>query len=207
MPSIELTYFDSPGRAEAIRIALFMGGVAFKDHRFKFPEFGEARSRGDFPLGSVPVLTVDGVKIAQTSAILRYAAKIGDQSLYPADPWAALLVDSALDSFNDTLADALVPSLFERDPAKKLAMRAEFAAGPMKRVLAYCEGLLERSGGPFFAGATLSIADLVVALQLLQIRAGGLDGLDAGMLAPYARLGALVEAYGKDSRVQAYAAR
>lgn len=207
MSTLELTYFDSPGRAEPIRVALSMGGLAFTDRRLKFPEFQEARTRGELPLGAVPLLTVDGVTIAQTAAILRYVAKVGDRSLYPDDAWTALLVDSALDTLNDTLSHALLPSLFERDPAKKLAMRAELAAGPLKRALTYCEALLSRSGGTFFGGAALSIADIVLALQVLQIRNGGLDGLDAGMLAPYPRINAVADAYLQDPRVVAYQAR
>lgn len=207
MPVLQLTYFDAPGRAESIRVALHMGGLAFTDNRLKFPQFVEARARGDLPLGSVPMLEVDGVPVVQTAAILRYVARIGDTSLYPSDPWAALLVDSALDTLNDTLSHAMLPSLFERDPAKKLAMRAELAAGPMTRVLTYVEGLIARSGGPFVAGATLSIADIVVALQVRQIQSGHLDGLDGALLEPYPRILALTDAYGKDPRVLAYLAR
>jgi glutathione S-transferase len=129
MPTIRLTYFDGPGRAEPIRVALRLGGLPFEDHRLTFPEFMAAKSRGDFPLGSVPVLEVDGVPIAQTAAILRYVARVGDRTLYPEDPWAALVVDTALDTLNDTWSNALTPSLFERDPAQKLALRAALAAG------------------------------------------------------------------------------
>lgn len=203
MPTYTLTYFDSPGRAEPIRVALRVAGLPFVDRRLKFPEFMEAKARGEFPLGSVPMLEVDGVRIVQTAAILRYVARVGDRSLYPDDAWAGLLVDSALDSFNDTLSHALLPSLFERDHAKKLAMRAELAAGPMARVFAYVEGLVERSGGPFVAGAAMSIADLVVALQVLQVEKGGLDGLGPQHLEPYPRLRALAAAYLADPRIRA----
>jgi glutathione S-transferase len=100
-----------------------------------------------------------------------------------------------------------MPSLFERDMEKKLAMRAEWVAGPMQRVFAYTEALLGKYGGPFVGGTALSIADLVVAQQLLQIRSGGLDGVTPDVLAPYPRLNTLLEAYLADSRVQAYRAR
>ena len=207
MPTLKLTYFDAPGRAEPIRIALQIGGVTFEDHRLKFPQYAEAKARGDFPLGSVPVLEVDGQKITQTAAMLRYAARIGDTSLLPTDPFTALLVDSALESFNDTLSHAMLPSLFERDPAKKLAMRAELAAGPLARVFTYVEGLIAHAGGPFVGGASMSIADLAIAAQVLQIRSGTLDGLDAATLVPYPRLGALADAYLQDPRIVAYRAR
>lgn len=205
MPKLELTYFDSAGRAEPIRVALHLAGLTFEDHRLKFPEFAEKKAAGAFPLGAVPVLTVDGVAFPQTSAILRYVARLGETSLYPTDPSVALVVDSVLDSFNDTLSHALTPSLFERDMAKKLELRAVFAAGPMVKVFGFAEGVLERSGGPFVTGATMTIADLVIAQQVLAIRAGFLDGITTEMLAAYPKLTALADAYLADPRIAAYA--
>jgi glutathione S-transferase len=202
MSSVKLTYFDAPGRAEPIRIALRLSGMPFEDHRLKFPDFMGAKARGDFPLGSVPVLELNGEKITQTGAILRYIARVGDRSLYPEDALAALRVDSALDTFNDTFSAALMPSLFERDMERKLAMRAEFAAGPMKRVFDYAEGLLASSGGPFLGGAQLSIADLVVGQQLKQIHSGGLDGVAPAALEAWPRLSALLSAYLAHPRLQ-----
>lgn len=206
MPNLTLTYFDGPGRAEPVRVALRLGGVPFVDHRLAFPQFAEAKAAGAFPLGSVPVLEVDGASIVQTAAMLRYAARIGDRSLYPEDPAQALVVDSVVDCINDTWYAAVLPSLFERDMEKKLAMRAAFATGPMTRILTYIEGVLARSGGPFVAGAELSIADLMLMGPLLQIRAGRLDGVTAEHLAAYPRVGALVEAYLAHPRIQALSA-
>lgn len=204
MPTLQLTYFDAPGRAEPVRVALHLAGLPFEDSRLKFPAFMELKAQGAFPLGSVPVLTVDGVPMAQTAAMLRFVARLGGTTLYPADPRAAFVVDSVLDSFNDTLSNALMPSLFERDMTKKLEMRAAFAAGPMVRVFGYAEAMIERSGGPFVAGQTMSIADLVIAQQIVQIRDGGLDGITAAALEPYPRLSALADAYLADPRIDAY---
>jgi glutathione S-transferase len=39
MPHLRLSYFDSPGRAEPVRIVLRMGGVPFEDRRLAFREF------------------------------------------------------------------------------------------------------------------------------------------------------------------------
>lgn len=206
MPNLRLTYFDAAGRAEPIRVALHMAGQAYEDRRLKFPEFAALKEQGAFPLGSLPILEVDDVTIPQTASILRYVARLGDTGLYPADPLRALLVDSALDTLNDTLSHALTPSLFERDLEKKLAMRAALAQGPLRLVLGYIERLLERFGGPFVGGAAPSIADLVIAQQVLQIRSGHLDGLTSETLAPYPRIGALTDAYLADPRVTAYQA-
>lgn len=203
MPNLELTYFDAPGRAEPIRIALRLAGLPFKDTRLTFPEFAEKKATGAFPLGSLPVLTIDGVTFPQTAAILRWVARTAAPWLYPTDAGAALAVDSVLDSFNDTLSHALTPSLFERDMTKKLAMRAEVAKGPMARVFGFTEKTLARTGGPFVAGKELSIADLVVVQAVLQIRSGHLDGITGEYLAEFPRLGALADAYAAHPRVKA----
>jgi prostaglandin-H2 D-isomerase / glutathione transferase len=204
MPNIKLTYFNAPGRAESVRVALFIAGLPFEDHRLDFPEFAALKAQGAFPLGSVPVLEVDGLTLTQTAAMLRYVARLGQTDLYPTDPFEAFIVDSALDTFNDTLSNALLPSMYERDMTKRLELRAEFAAGPLPRACAYVESLLERSGGPFVCGESMTIADIVLALQALQVRSGVLDGLTAEALTPYPRLCALAEAYLADPRIVAY---
>ena len=195
MPQLRLTYFNAPGRAEPIRVALRLAGVPFDDHRVDFAGFGAAKGNGALPLGSVPLLEVDGEKIVQTGAILRYAAALGGGALYPTDPVAALRVDSALDSLNDTLSHALTPSMFVQDMEKKLAMRAELAEGVMKRVFTYVDSLIAASGGPFIGGAQLTIADLALALQLLAIQRGALDGIPASYLDAWPRLQAQAAAY------------
>jgi glutathione S-transferase len=201
MPQITLTYFDAPGRAEPVRLALRLGGVPFTDTRVDFPTFAKLKAEGALPLGFVPVLEVDGLKLSQTAAMLRYAARLGDASLYPAEPLAAFIVDSVIDAFNDTLANALTPSFREPDMGKKLAMRAEFAAGPMVRVFDYVDGLLARSGGPFLLGEALTIADLVIGCQLAAFASGRLDGLTTEHLAPWPRLVALGEAFARHPRL------
>lgn len=207
MPALQLTYFDGPGRAEPLRIALTIANIPFEDHRIKFPEFAALREQGAFPLGSVPVLSVDGRPMTQTSAMLRYVARLGQTDLYPSDPHAAFVVDSALDTFNDTLSHALTPSLFERDPAKKLEMRAALVAGPLALACRYVEGLIAAGPGPFVTGPTLTIADLVLGEAVAQYRSGKLDGITADTLAPYPKLAALGDAYAAHPAIVAYRAQ
>ncbi len=207
MPVLELTYFNAPGRAEPLRVALAIAGLPFVDHRLDYAGFGALKAEGKLPLGSVPVLDVDGLRVTQTGAMLRYVARLGASDLYPQDLHDALIVDSVVDTFNDTLSNALAPSMFERDMTKKLEMRMAFVQGPMARACSYVEGLTTRSGGPFVLGKTMSIADLVVANQVLSFQSGRIDGVSHDTLAPYPHLRALTEAYLADPRVQAYRAK
>ena len=93
MPQLKLSYFDMHGgRAEPARLAMAIGGIAFEDHRFAFPEFAEVRKTT--PFGQVPVLHVDGTQVTQCDAILRYVGKLA--GLYPTDPFQALLCDEVM---------------------------------------------------------------------------------------------------------------
>jgi glutathione S-transferase len=68
MSQLTLTYFDMHGgRAEAARLALHIGGIAFEDKRFAFADFAEVRKTT--PLNQVPTLHVDGVQVTQSDAI------------------------------------------------------------------------------------------------------------------------------------------
>jgi len=57
-PTLELVYFDLPGRAEPIRQAFKFGGIEYKDTRISFAEWPKIKPTTC--LGSVPVLKVDG---------------------------------------------------------------------------------------------------------------------------------------------------
>lgn len=194
MPKLKLTYFNMPGRAEPVRLALKINGIDFEDNRISGPEFGALRQSDALPLGSVPTLEVDGLVMTQTGAMLRYVAKLGDAGLYPEDPFEAFIVDSVIDCFNDTLATAMAPSFREQDLEKRIAMRRELATGTMAKVFKHTESLIARSGGPFLLGDRLSIADLVVACNIMGLRSGNLDGLSADDAADYPLINALTDA-------------
>lgn len=204
MPTLRLTYFDGPGRAEPVRIALFLADLPFEDRRLKGPEFAARREKGEFPLGSVPVLEVDGRPLAQTSAMLRYVARLGRPELYPADARDGFVVDTALDTFNDTISHALAPSLFEKDLEKKLELRRALVAGPLAKAWRYVESLVAEGPGPFLLGERLTIADLVLGEAVRQYRSGHLDGITAETLEPYPLLRRLGDAYAAHPSIVAY---
>ena len=129
---IKLTYLDSKGIAEPIRLALSIGGVPFEDNRVSYEEIADMRAAGKLPFGQVPVLEVsedpgkvglDGsskkgpVVIGQSNAILRWAgARVGLATPAPGS-YAALQLDSQLDALSD-IHKALVPAWYKHACAR-----------------------------------------------------------------------------------------
>ena len=98
----ELLYFNGASRTETetIRIALHAAGINFTDTRFTGKDWPAIKPTT--PLGSVPVLKVDGDSRCQSA----YAGKFG--GFYPEDPLQALIVvvDEAIETLNELMAVA-----------------------------------------------------------------------------------------------------
>lgn len=112
-PALKLMYFNFPGKAGAIRMALHYCGLAFEDYRFKDDrsDFAEMKTDGTSPFGQCPMLQVDGAKpaLAQSVAILRYVAKLAPATgLYPEEPLLAHAVDALCDQEKDFWTGAAV---------------------------------------------------------------------------------------------------
>ena len=134
MPQLKLNYFDfHGGRAEPVRLALHLGGVAFEDHRFTFPEF--AAFRTTTPFGQVPTLHVDGLQVTQSDAILRYAGKLA--GLYPTDPLQALLCDEVAYVVEE--ASVRIGPTFRMSGEEQKAARLALVNGSMPVYLAWLQ--------------------------------------------------------------------
>lgn len=149
------------------------------------------------PLGSVPVLKVDGVMHCQSVALARYAGKLG--GFYPEDPLQALIVDEAIESLNELMA--LAPKSPDADELLKL--RKEFQAGPMTKFANFFEGLIQQNGGVGFA-STPSIADLTLWGTVKSIRTGDWTGIDATFFDSFNGITATVDSIAKNEKVVAY---
>ena len=170
MPKLKLTYFDfHGGRAEPVRLALHIGGVAFEDHRFTFAEFAEIRKTT--PFGQVPVLHVDGVQVTQSDAILRYAGKLA--GLYPTEPVQALFCDEVAYVVEEA-AVRLGPT-FRMTGEEQKAARLALVEGPMPVYLRWLQNQLQAHGGEYFADGRLTVADLKVFVDVRGLRSGRLD--------------------------------
>ena len=123
------------------------------------------------PFGRVPAVEHGDFQFYETQAVLRYLERIQPEpSLTPADPQKAARMDQIM-GLNDwyLFTHAMAPIGFPRVVAPRIGFPADDSkvaeALPRAEI---CVGELARLLGdqPFLAGATLSLADLMVAPQL-----------------------------------------
>lgn len=170
MPKLKLTYFDfHGGRAEPARLAMHIGGIAFEDHRFNFPEFAEIRKTT--PFGQVPTLQVDGVQVTQCDSITRYVGKLA--GLYPTDAYQALLCDEVMYVVEEA-AVRLGPT-FRMTGDEQKAARLALVNDSMPVYLGWLEKQLKAHGGEYFADNRLTVADLKVFVDVRTLNSGRFD--------------------------------
>jgi glutathione S-transferase len=203
MTQLKLSYFDMHGgRGEPVRLALAIGGIAFVDHRFAFPEFAEIRKT--VPFGQVPVMHVDGALVTQSDAILRYAGKLA--GLYPTDAYQALLCDEVAYVVEEN-GVKLGPTFSMKGEEQKTA-RLALVNGSMPRYLAWLQTQLLANGGEYFADKRLTVADLKVFVDVRGLNSGRLDHVPADLVATVApALNAHMDRIAKLPAVVAYYAK
>ena len=172
----ELIYFGAKGRGEAIRVMLHAAGVEWKDTRFKYSDWADIKPTT--PLGSVPVLKIDGKTYCQSLSLLRYAGKLA--GFYPEDPLEALKVDQALDSINELVSKA--PHSKDDQEWKKL--RKEYQDGDMTKYMTFLESSIEGIG---FA-STPSIADVSLSFIAHDIQNGQWSHIDTDFLEKFPKI-------------------
>ena len=179
---LKLIYPDIPfWRAETSRLALFIGGIEFKDLRPSREEIAKMRTEGVFPFGQFPVLQVDDKTIAQTGAIARFCGKLG--GLYPTENYFyAAKVDEVIDLATD-ITVKIRPALIEKDPEKRMEMRRELSETVLPQWLGFMEKLLDTNGKTgYFVNDSLTLADLVAWRLCGWISGGIIDGIPETIL-------------------------
>lgn len=177
MSSYKLTYFDfDGGRAEPIRIAFHIGGIAFEDNRITFPEFAESRSALRF--NAVPVLEMDGVQVTQSNAIGAYVAKMA--GLYPEDDLQALYCDEVTGALEDI--DHYVVQTFGLEGQALQKAREVLVETRLSTFLRGLDELLTRGGGTYFAGKQLTISDLKSFCSMRSLSSGMLDHIPTNIV-------------------------
>merc|ERR1711953_15095 len=74
MPMIKFSYFDIEAKGELTRLLLHAGNFDFEDDRLPISSWpGEHKEKTTF--GQLPMLSWDGVELAQSMAIARFVAR------------------------------------------------------------------------------------------------------------------------------------
>lgn len=160
MQLTELHYFAGRGRAETTRWMLAACRIPFDKVPIDTPQaLAALRDSGILPFDQLPLLQIAGLRISQTTALLRYLARRGD--LDGDDTTDALWCDMIV----GVAADLAEPAIFAAfSPSQDSAVKAL-----RHRVDKFCPRLerrLAQNGGSFMAGRRLSFADVVLGEAL-----------------------------------------
>lgn len=96
-PTYKLHYFNVKALAEPLRILFAYAKVDYEDIRVPKEEWPALKPT--MPMGQMPVLEIDGIRLHQSIAIGRYLSK--KFGLAGANDWENLLIDIAIDTVND----------------------------------------------------------------------------------------------------------
>jgi prostaglandin-H2 D-isomerase / glutathione transferase len=192
----EIVYFDAAGRGESLRILLHAAGIQFSDTRIKYADWYTIKPTT--PLGSVPILKINGTPHVQSLALVRYAAKLA--GFYPQDLLEALVVDEVLDSINELTSKA--PRSPDKEEMKKL--RQDFQATTMTKYADFLENIIAQNGSSLVVGQTVTVADLSMRSLVQAVATGSWDYVDAGFFNAYPGILASIKAANENEKVVAY---
>lgn len=183
MPTYKLIYFNLEARAEWIRWIFQQAGVPFEDSRIPFQDWPAMKPTT--PLGCLPILEVDGKQIAGSIPIARYVAEkhglAGENAIENAQ----------LAGINDVVQDIqnqLFKFFFEKDEAKKAALRKEFLENSAPKYLDVLEKQIKKNASPegWLFGSKVTYVDLRVPRLM-----GIVKKMDSAILDKYPSVAAL----------------
>lgn len=164
-------------------MALVVAKIPFENDVVQFKDWQSLKPKT--PLGSLPVLNVDGKEFVQSQAILRYIGKLG--KLYPEDAMDALMVDQVIDTVLDFFKSLFTYSGGDKELLKEARDKAFKVSAP--KFLGSLEKMLGRSSdGPYVLGDHVSTADLVIASLFTLFSTGFLEFVPRHALDEYPRM-------------------
>ena len=199
----KLTYFGIPGRGEAIRLALAIGGVEFEDDRVPFPAWGKVKPTT--PWGGLPVLELaDGSQLAQARSVLRFVGK--HTELYPRDPLVAQQVDELMDALEDLgVAVTNVGQGLPKDEQETARLAAVSDGGAVYGILAKIDAFIDANGaGGFAVGAEMNIASILTFTYLGRLAGGVFYGVPPTVCNPFPNIQAVRKTVGGNPAVVAW---
>ena len=155
MPTYKLYYFPGRGRAELARLIFAQAGVPYEDVRIEGAKWPEVKPT--MPFGQMPVLEVDGTRIAHSIVIARYLAE--EFGLAGSNSCENSLLAGMAEAVNDLFAE-MVKSHFEKDPQKKAEMDKAYSEKALPFGLAKFEALSSSNDDGYLWGNKLTWVDL-----------------------------------------------
>jgi len=161
-PTLKLTYFPAKGRTEPLRFLLSQAGVKFEDHRVTDQEWETLKPT--MPFGQIPVLEVDGTKLAQSMTIAQY---VGDAyGMHGDSDFNRALAHMYVDGFRDIFI-AFMPYLggiyANKSSSEMQQLWSQFKDSAYTEYLKRYDAFLGKTGSGFLVGSKLTYADIVVA--------------------------------------------
>mmetsp|Transcript_30326 Transcript_30326/g.79480 ORF Transcript_30326/g.79480 Transcript_30326/m.79480 type:complete len:234 (+) Transcript_30326:120-821(+) len=186
-----LYYFHGRGRSQQARWVLAAAGVPFQNVCLSSSrEMSQMRQDGKLTYGQLPMLEIDGMKLSQSMAIVRHAARLGQ--LEGKSPAESARIDELVEGISDARGP-IIGFPFQRSPETAVQQ----LIGSVQKYYPIFEKLIsDNCSEPFSVGASLSVADVLLAEFVESSREAvesmyGCDQAAKLVLAPYPRLRAL----------------
>mmetsp|Transcript_10895 Transcript_10895/g.11918 ORF Transcript_10895/g.11918 Transcript_10895/m.11918 type:complete len:221 (-) Transcript_10895:524-1186(-) len=112
---VKLHYFDIHGKADPIRLFLYHKNIEFEDHIVK--GWKNFKFSGEYPFQQLPVLDIDGKRLAHCRAIFEYVSRKFDMVVD--NPQDAYSVEYYSEGLNDLFSKFYGEYLLEKDETKR----------------------------------------------------------------------------------------
>lgn len=201
---LRLVYFPTPGRAEAIRIALSLSGEEWEDVTVDGVEYSKMRDNGDLPWDMLPILQTPEGTIAESSSILRFVGHLS--GFIPEKPFQIAKADEFIDAMGP-LSKALDSTFGISDLDERIRIRKEVFGpeGDGTKNLVLLEKKISESKTGWAAGTDqISIADLKLFTGLFGLFSGNYDGMDASIISKYPSLIKYHDKVANEPRIRQY---
>ncbi|CAG9860277.1 unnamed protein product [Phyllotreta striolata] len=153
MVQYKLYYFNFTGRGEPIRLLFAYGGIPFEDFRFEWEDWPAIKP--NMPIGTIPVLEIDGKPFWQTTPLCKYVAN--SLKLDGKDGLENLSIDCVVDTLWDLLSSVYTRFKESDEERKKQIEKTLYEQVPV--ILGKFDENVKKNG--FIALNRLTWADIV----------------------------------------------
>ena len=154
MPRYILTYFNTRGRAEPIRLILAQAGVDYEDKRITREQWAQLKPQT--PFGHIPILEVDGKVLSGSLPVTRFLAErhglAGSNDVENAE------IAGIVDCITDLIAQ-MIKWMSEKDETCKAELKKEMDKVHTPKHLSNLEKHITAEG--WLYGSKVTYADLI----------------------------------------------